>query len=177
MRTRARDAGVIGALWLSLAGCTEHGQTPPDGGFKDDAPPDAFACLDDSAFEPNDTIQSAFQTPVASQATSFAALASICPELDHDNYALTIASPSTVKVTTTWESGEPVDVSILNAGGTALGNGVAVSGANATCVCLNFLPAGTYFASASAAATVTNNYRLEIAIATAADCTAAPACN
>jgi len=149
--------------------CLKAGGSLPDGGG-------GFQCLDDS-FGDNDTIMGAFQTPVASQAQMFAALTSLCPELDRDNYAVTITTASTLKVTTSWESGSPVNVSILNAGGTSIGNGIQVPDMNAMCVCQNNLPAGTYYASVFAAASVKNNYRVEIKIATTADCTAAPACN
>jgi len=150
--------------------CVADGETAPDGGGG------GFQCLPDT-FGDNDTIMGAFQTPVAGQSQMFAALTSLCPELDRDNYAISISTPSTVKVTTSWESGSPVNVSLLNSGGTSIGNGIAVDGMNAMCVCQNSLPAATYYASVFAASTVKNNYRVEIKIATTADCTAPPKCN
>ncbi len=150
--------------------CLREGGSLPDGGTT------GFQCLQDS-FGDNDTIMGAFQTPVAQQNQMFAALTSLCPELDRDNYAVTITTPSTLLVTTSWESGSPVNVSILNAGGTSIGNGTQVGDTNAMCVCGNNLPNGTYYASVFAAATVQNNYRVEIKIGTTADCTAAPVCN
>jgi len=65
-------------------------------------PDTGFQCLEDT-FGQNDTIAGAFQTPVAQQNAMFAALTSLCPAMDKDNYALSISTPSTVKVTTTWD--------------------------------------------------------------------------
>lgn len=150
--------------------CLKQGGSLPDSGTT------GFQCLEDT-FGQNDTIGGAFQTPVAGSAQMFAALTSLCPELDRDNYAIAIATPSTLKVTTSWESGSPVNVSILNSGGTSIGNGITVGTTNAMCVCQNALPSGTYYASVFAAASVKNNYRVEIKIATTAECTAPPKCN
>lgn len=149
--------------------CVADGETAPDGGTS------GFQCLDDM-FGENDTIQGAFQTPVAAQNMMFAALTSLCPETDKDHYAISITAPSTVKVTTSVESGSAINVSILNQGGTSIGNGIAVDD-KSFCVCQNSLPSGTYYASVFGSGAVKNNYRVEIKIATTADCTAPPKCN
>ena len=154
-----------------MACLPEGGGELPDGGTS------GFQCLEDT-FGQNDNIQGAFQTPVAGQNQMFAALTSLCPEADKDNYAITIASPTTLQVSTTWESGMPVNVQILNAGGTSIGNGAARANAvNQNCVCLKDLPQATYYAAVSAGAQVKNNYRVEIKVVTTAECTAPPACN
>jgi hypothetical protein len=146
-----------------------NGDEIPDGG------PSGFQCLEDT-FGENDTIQGAFQTPVAAQNQMFAALTSLCPEADKDNYAINITSTATIRVASSWESGMPVNVSILNAGGTSIGNG-SPKGSNENCVCLKDLPMGTYYASVFAGASVKNNYRVEIKVISTAECTAPPACN
>ncbi|HEU0031849.1 MAG TPA: hypothetical protein VFQ53_14535 [Kofleriaceae bacterium] len=140
--------------------CIEAGGTAPDGGTS------GFQCADDSALERqtrNDTIQTAFPTAVANemQMLSLAGLA-ICPEGDKDNYAINITTAnSNLEVVTSWESGMPVNISILNAGGTSIGNGTAM-GNTAMRICIPNLPVGTYYASAFAATTVKNNYKLSI---------------
>jgi hypothetical protein len=151
--------------------CLPEGGSLPDGGTS------GFQCLEDT-FGQNDTIQGAFQTPVAGQNQMFAALTSLCPEADKDNYAITVTSPTTIQVRTTWESGMPVNVSILNATGMPIGNGAPRQNAtNENCVCLKDLPQATYYAGVSAGAQVKNNYRVEIKVVTTADCLAQPACN
>src|SRR5215813_9983198 len=61
--------------------CLQPNGHVPDGGNGN--------CADDSALEPNDTIQTAFQTPVADTKPSlvFAGLA-ICPAGDKDTYSI-----------------------------------------------------------------------------------------
>lgn len=169
-------------LAMVLVGCTEHGSGGPlpDSNPLGDGPiilvDASFTCVDDSAFGPNDSIATAFQTPVANAANEFAAQASICPANDKDTYAISLPTQSSLRVITTWASGEPVTSSILNQGGTSLGNSVAM-GTDTHCVCLNNLPAGTFFASVVAGTGVQNNYTVHISKITAAECSAPPACN
>lgn len=147
----------------------EGGGALPDGGGG------GFQCLEDT-FGQNDTTAGAFPTPVAASNQMFAALTSLCPAGDKDNYSITISTPTTIRVKTTWESGSAVGVQVLNAGGTSIGN-AAAHGTNENCVCLKDLPQATYFAAVSAAANVQNNYRVEIKVISTAECTAPPACN
>lgn len=139
--------------------CVAENGVVPDGGTV------GFECLDDSAFGDNDETSGAFQTPVASTNASFTALASICPELDTDTFGIQIVTNGTsLKVTTSWEAGKPISVSILNAAGMSITNGVP-DGDNANVACINtgILPPGMYYASAfSNDTTVKNNYRIEI---------------
>jgi len=162
--------------------CQSTGQAAPKdmaclpvGGMLPDGGNSGFQCLEDT-FGQNDSIQGAFQTPVAAQNQMFAALTSLCPEADKDHYAITITSPTTIRVSTTWESGMPVNVQILNAGGSSIGNG-GPKGTNENCVCLKDLPQATYYAAVSAGPSVKNNYRVEIKVITTAECIAQPACN
>jgi hypothetical protein len=128
-----------------------------------DATIDALACSDDSPLEPNDTIQTAFQTPVDTQSASvsFAALA-ICPPGDKDHYAIDISTASSgIEVIVSWTSGPSLALSLLNAGGAAIANGSPM-GANAVRTCAPNLPIGKYYAVAFAGSGVSNNYSLLI---------------
>ena len=138
------------------------------GGSLADAAPVGFQCADDSLLEgagKNDTIQTAYATPVATQRNdiSFAGLA-ICPEGDKDNYLINVVTAnSNLEVVTSWDSGMPVSVSILNGGGTSINNGTA-NGENSLRAFAANLPIGTYYAQAYAAATTKNNYRIQITV-------------
>lgn len=135
-----------------------------------DAPPSGFQCADDSLLETangatNDTIQTAYATPVAQsrQDISFAGLA-ICPEGDKDNYAINIVvANSNLEVITSWDSGQPVSVSILNGGGTSINNGTSSGEKSLRAYAAN-LPVGTYYAQAYAASNAKNNYRIAITV-------------
>lgn len=127
-----------------------------------------FPCADDSSLEGsarNDTPMTAYQTPVDSQRLdlSLAGLA-LCPEGDKDNYAVTISTTQANKyleVVVSWDSGQPISMSILNAGGTSIGNGVA-NGEKSLRKCVENLPAATYYASVFATGSTKNNYRMTI---------------
>jgi hypothetical protein len=145
--------------------CVSEGGLAPDGGGG------GFQCLDDSGFGQNDMITGAFATPVTSTGTMmFSALAAICPEVDKDNYSMSLTGSGTsVEAVVTWESGQPVNVSLLNTAGSTIKNGIPM-GDNGFRACATNLPAGTYYASAFAGAAVKNNYRIAIKIIQAADC-------
>jgi hypothetical protein len=127
-----------------------------------------FPCADDSSLEGgtrNDTPMTAYQTPVDSQRLdlTLAGLA-ICPEADKDNYAITISAANAMKaieVVVSWDNGQPLSTSILNAGGTSIGNGVAM-GDKMLRACVPNMPAGTYYASVFATGSTRNNYRMSI---------------
>jgi hypothetical protein len=152
---------------LCLAGCRQILGLDDLPDRNDDASIDVstFQCADDSALGPNDSISGAFQTPVATQQQmlTLAGLA-ICPAGDKDHYKIEIpASGPNLQVIAQWDSGAPISVSILNAGGVSISNGVASSNTS-TRACVTNLPAGTYYALAFAAAIVENNYKLTISI-------------
>lgn len=129
-----------------------------------------FQCADDSLIETsngtsNDTIQSAYATPVAQQRKdiSFAGLA-ICPEGDKDTFKIEITTASSnVELITSWDSGMPVSVSLLNGGGTSIANSTS-SGATSQRAYAANLPVGTYYAQAFGSATAKNNYRIQITV-------------
>lgn len=145
--------------------CVSNGQMPPDSGSS------GFQCLDDSGFGMNDTIQGAFQTPVATTQMAFTLASSICPEGDKDTYKIDInTANANLEVIAFVDSGMVVSASILNAGGSSIGNGSPTTvddmgtqkmGVRA---CVPNLPVGTYYAQAFASANLKNNYHLSIKI-------------
>ena len=129
------------------------------------------SCADDSSLEGssrNDTPMTAYQTPVDSQRAdlTLAGLA-ICPEADKDNYAITVsaqtvtAKNNNIEVLVSWDSGQPLSMSILNATGASIGNGVA-NGDKQLRACIPNIPAGPYYASVFATGSTKNNYRMSI---------------
>lgn len=137
-------------------------------GSEVDAMQMGFPCADDMALEGsarNDTPQTAYQTPVDSQRLdlTLAGLA-LCPEMDKDNYAVTISAANAqkaIELVVGWDSGQPISASILNAGGTSIGNATA-RGEKEIRACVPNMPAGTYYASVFATGSTKNNYRLSI---------------
>ena len=114
-----------------------------------DAPPDAapFVCNDDSLFEPNDTYQTAFVSPVdgTQPSITYNSLA-ICPATDKDHYRVTIGTAnSNLEALVTYGPGvDAVGMGILNAGGTAINNGI--SSTNPLTVSFNTTPVGGTYA-------------------------------
>ena len=139
-----------------------------DSGGIVDAAPVGFQCADDSILEgagKNDTIQTAYATPVATQRKdiSFAGLA-ICPEGDKDTYTVNITTAnSNLEAVSTWESGMPISVSILGSGGATLNNGTS-SGEKSLRAYVANLPVATYYVQTYAAANVKNNYKVTITV-------------
>jgi len=137
-------------------------------GLEPDAMQTGFPCADDSSLEGgarNDTPQTAYQTPVDTQRLdlTLAGLA-ICPEGDEDNYAVTIGTANAnkaIEVVVSWDSGQPISMSILNAGGTSIGNGTT-NGEKSLRACVPNMPVGTYYAAVFATGTTKNNYRLSV---------------
>jgi hypothetical protein len=121
-----------------------------------------FVCADDSALEPNNSIGQAFVTPVDTQAqmVNLAGLA-LCPAGDKDHYRVTLsAANKSLEVIAMPTNGPNIQLSILNAGGTSIANGVMTGvGLRA---CTPNLPVGTYFASVTSASE--NNYSLSIKV-------------
>jgi hypothetical protein len=127
-----------------------------------------FMCADDSLLEgtsKNDSISTAYATPVAQQRNDIAfAGVAICPEGDKDNFLIvTTVANSNIEVITSWDSGMPVSVSILNNSGMSINNGTA-SGENMIRAFAANLPVGQYYANAYASATAKNNYRISIKV-------------
>jgi len=139
-----------------------------DSGGVVDAAPTGFQCADDSILEgagKNDTIQTAYATPVATQRKdiSFAGLA-ICPEGDKDTYSVNItAANSNLEAVASWDSGMPVSVDILGSGGARLGNSASAGEKSQRAYVAN-LPVATYYVQTYAAANVKNNYKVTITV-------------
>jgi len=141
-----------------------------ESGLQPDSSTTGFPCADDSSLEGsarNDTPMTAYQTPVDTQRLdlTLAGLA-ICPEGDKDNYAVTLSSANAnkaIEVVVSWDSGQPISMSLLNAGGTSIGNGTA-NGDKSLRVCVANMPMGTYYASVFATGSTKNNYRLSVKV-------------
>jgi len=137
-------------------------------GLMVDAAATGFPCADDSSLEGgsrNDLPSTAYQTPVDTQRMdlTLAGLA-ICPEGDKDHYAVTLSSANKgIEVIVSWDSGQPISMSLLNAGGTSIVNGTA-NGDKSLRACAPNLPVGTYYGAVFATGSTKNNYRLAIKV-------------
>jgi len=119
-----------------------------------------FVCANDSALEPNNTVQQAFVTTVDTQSEilNLAGLA-LCPANDKDHYRIMMSTSNrALEVIATPTNGPNIQLSILNAGGTSLANGTMVGGTLRACV--PNVPVGQYFAFVTSASE--NNYSLSI---------------
>ena len=134
-------------------------------------PPDASegSCNNDSPLEPNDTLETAYQTAVATQKLEqpFAGLA-ICPGTDKDNYAITITTQGqNLEFTVDWEpDGAKLQTSILSAGGIPIANGSPVGELQRKAMVAGLQP-GVYYGqvySDGSGAMKTNNYRMNIKV-------------
>lgn len=124
-------------------------------------------CADDSSLEPNDSIQTAFVTPVATtkNTLTFAGLA-ICPAGDKDNYSITITTANqNLEVIIEYDAaGADLQGSILNAGGTPIANASPTTPGVRRAYTPN-LPTGVYYAAVFGpmmGGLTTNNYKLTI---------------
>jgi hypothetical protein len=161
--------------------CTPMGSTEvclaPGGTVAPDASTNAN-CADDSALEPNDSIATAFQTPVATtkNTLTFAGLA-ICPHGgvmdDKDDYSVTITQANqNLEVIIEYDlaAGADLSGSILNASGQAIANASPVTGMSGVKRAYTpNLPTGVYYASVFYMAPMsggtgqkTNNYKMTI---------------
>ena len=138
----------------------------PDAGSSHDAPGNFICDTADSVQEPNDTINSATQTPVASQRASvtYSDLA-ICPSTDIDDYEFVIdVDGQDAVVTITYQAnGGKLNMSVLSSNNVVVAQGQD-AGSNMVRATLNHLAVGDYFVSVSAAPGGENNYSLQIAV-------------
>ena len=119
-------------------------------------------CLDDSALEPNDTESTAFTTPVGGPSPMFQVRAAVCPATDLDVFAVDVVTPGpTLEVRLTGET-SVLDLIILTAGGTPIGNGQAGQAAREVVATVPDLPAGRFFVRVGA--TFADNYQLLITL-------------
>jgi hypothetical protein len=137
--------------------CVSAGGMAPDAGSGSSG----FQCAADGPpLEPNDTKDQAYVTDVSpTQSRKYGPIA-ICPETDRDHFQINVTLANKgIQAITEWDSGSPVSVSILNAAGSSIGNGVAM-GDKALRACVPNLPVGTYYAAAFG--TAKNNYKIEL---------------
>jgi hypothetical protein len=172
---------VLGlGLGLTVGACNpydpDYGEIP----FKcgpNDACPDGYTCndsdlcalegaeencADDGPFEPNDSIDNATSTPVASErdTINYASL-SICGSSDVDVYAVTVpANGLNLTATMMYESGSPLEMRLLNDAGTLILNGTDDDGV-VTAAATN-LPLGTFFVEVTSSDGGSNDYRLDL---------------
>jgi hypothetical protein len=138
---------------------------PDSGPSLPDAPP--FSCADDSATEPNDTLQTAFPTPVMEDLpmVSYASLA-ICPDSDIDHYRININQPNVTlraEITHASQQGR-LALEILNNSGTVIREGTPL-GANADVLRADVpqIALGVYYVRVQASGPgIRNNYSLAI---------------
>ena len=140
--------------------------TGPDGGTAHDSSANFICDTADSVQEPNDTINSATQTPVASQRNSvtYSDLA-ICPSTDIDDYEFVIDTDGQDAVATiTYQSnGAVLKMSVLSSNNVVVAQGQD-AGSEMVRATLNHLAVGDYFVSVSAPVGGENNYSLEITV-------------
>lgn len=110
----------------SASYCLVNGGTVPDASIG--------VCADDSNLEPNDTIATAYITPVngSTKSISYAGLA-ICPAGDKDTYKFTVGgtstTPQSVEVIVEFDpNGATLSASILGPNGTVLTTANPVTG-------------------------------------------------
>lgn len=140
--------------------CVKEGTDAP----QIDASTDTFQCANENGIEPNDTKDSAFVTPVAGTRMDFTlGPVGICTDGDKDYYKVDVPANTNLEVISSWESGQPVGVSINSSADVPLIN-ATMRDAMSMRACAAGLQAGSYYARTSAAAGVRNNYRLSIKI-------------
>ena len=143
------------------------------GGLMPDMMTGGINCTSDQNVEGgarNDTPMTAYQTPVDTQ-LSMVMLADlvICPAMDKDHYAISLnGATKGIEAIVSWDSGNPIQMSLLNASGASIGNGTAnaerslrACAANLTTVAS---PNGTFYVSVFAQGATQNNYRLSIKV-------------
>jgi hypothetical protein len=112
-------------------------------------------CADDSALEPNDSLDT------AATATAEEHLA-ICPATDKDTYAIPLASTARVELAVTFERGAPLSAAILNEGGVPVAVGAVDDATRTVHALAETLPAGRYYAQVSSPMRRANNYAMTI---------------
>ncbi len=120
-------------------------------------------CANDSQLEPNDTIQTAWQSPVATARMNISLTGlAICPGTDKDNYKVDITTEGqNLEVILTYDPGNALSVSLLNSSGTSIVNGTPM-GTNQVRAYAANLPMDSYYASIFSSAMMENNYRIDI---------------
>jgi hypothetical protein len=133
--------------------------------------PGGFDCIDDSAIEPNNTVETATATPLDTMKL-FEREGAICPSGDKDVYKVSItATNQTLEVIVESEpGGAMLSASILNRTGGAIAIGMPVAGMpTVSRAFFADLPIGEFYAQVagpSTGALPVNNYQLTVSLTT-----------
>jgi hypothetical protein len=123
------------------------------------------SCNNDSAAEPNDTLENAVPTAVESGGLMHLVLTqlAICPGTDKDTFRIDIKTEKdNLDVVLTFDDGEaPLALAILAQNTQAIAQGSS-SGTNVLTAHAPNLAVGAYFAQVSSPGMMNNNYKLEI---------------
>jgi len=112
-------------------------------------------CADDSALEPNDSLDT------AASAAAQPRLA-ICPATDKDTYAIPLTSTSRVELVVTYDRGAALSAAILNEGGVPIAAGTVDEATRTVRAVAGPLPPGHYFAQVSSPTRRANNYAMSV---------------
>jgi hypothetical protein len=158
------------ALALGLAGCLLSGKevgkgddvTTPDGGS---GTGDGGSGCGPDVFEPNNSTGQATPTGIDG-ATSFSnsfSPVSICNSADHDFFRIDLmAGGMGIDATAFSQKAPPVNIALLNSGGTTIANGqISPTDGVSVRVCVQSLPPGTVFIEAQGP---TGDYSLDISV-------------
>lgn len=141
--------------------CLVNGGALPDAGVGQ--------CADDTNLEPNDSIATAYPTPVngTTKSIAYAGLA-ICPAGDKDTYKLSTVAGQNIEAVIEFDpNAATLSAVILNSGGTMIASASPVSGMQGKIrAFVATAPAGAYYIQVSGPAAgaplTTNNYKLTI---------------
>jgi len=130
-----------------------------------EAIPDALPvnCADDKAMEPNDSIETAFATPLEDSLIhiNYGGL-SICPGTDIDNYIIDVAGEGhSIDAVMTYEAGFPLTTALFDLNSTKVADGTA-SGDDIVTLHYAATNSGAYYLQVTSPTSHENNYRLEI---------------
>jgi hypothetical protein len=130
-----------------------------------DAIPDALPvnCADDKAMEPNDSIETAFVTPLEESLIhiNYNGL-SICPGTDIDNYVIDVAGEGhSIDVVMTYQPGFPLATGLFDLNSTKVADGTP-SGDDVVSLHYAATNSGAYYLQVTSPTGQENNYKLEI---------------
>lgn len=140
--------------------CLQNGGdgTIPDSGSSN--------CANDSTLEPNDSVATAWITPVDNTKSFPLSSLAICPAGDKDNYSvmMTTANQNLEMIVEYEVGGAELQGAILNSGGIAIQNATLTTANTKRAYAAN-LPTGIYYILVTGPASgtlLTNNYKLNI---------------
>lgn len=130
-----------------------------------EAIPDALPvnCADDKAMEPNDTLESAYATPIEVPLIhiDYSGL-SICPGTDIDSYMIDVTGMGhSIDVKLTYEPGFPLAAALFDLSKTKVADATE-GGENALTLHFAATNSGSYYLQVSSPTSHENNYKLSI---------------